>query len=280
MPYDATATEEEQAGGMDVLAGGQQEPSQDQVQTGQEAQELGTEAGTVTTEAPKRADTPSKTAGSGMFTNLKKYVEANKPKTKEMAGAVVKDISGQAEKIKSNVAEKRKQVSGSEAYKQEQARLQGGEQTTQSALQKAQSGQMLSADELDRFKALQSGTGAYEGFKAVDLAEQQQKARSLEQLGQQATTAEGSEQAIQQTFGKDIQDYTAGERGLDLFLLGQDKEAKQLLQEGVTGATTGIESDVAAQQAESQAAVQALRDLSSRYQTGGEFDTELTQLLI
>jgi len=271
MPYDASQEEQQAGGGMDVLEGGQETaPSQDQEQAMQEPQ-LAKESGTVAAPTGKK-EGPSKTAGSGMFTNLKKYIEANKPKTKAMAGDVAKGVVGQAEKAKEAAAQKTQQFQQAEPYQQEKARLEGGEQFTQQAMQQAETGQQFTPEQLQKFTALRTGEGAYKGIQGPDYTKQLEEARKAEVLGQQAISAEGSEQALKETIGKDIQGYTAGERGLDLFLMGQDPEARQKMQEQITAGATGVQEAVTAEQAKATQSREALQNLAARYQAGGEQD--------
>lgn len=242
----------------------------------------GPQTGTVNKKAPK--------ASSGMFTNIQKYVEKNKPQAQKIAGAVTQDVGKQAEQIRQAAAEKQAQQQqtiqanqnlinqnqdwanqqvqnimnpGLQAQAPETSQLRTGGIVQATQLPQVQA---PSVEDASRFQQLMSGN--IQGLQSVqdlNLAQQQNRASALAQLAGDAGTEEGRRNLLGQTFRKQG-DYTRGMSGLDQLITSGDQAAREALVAGTAEQAQGLQSqlgDISAQARQDLAGQQeAIRNLS------------------
>src|SRR6056297_748965 len=110
--------DEQEQQGMNVLG------EQNQMQQPQEESQTGSQQGinvsggpsaTIqggsagqASQASQKAPGANQKKGSGMFTNLRKYVQANKPQAQKIAGAVTQDFGQEAKKVQQELQTKQK----------------------------------------------------------------------------------------------------------------------------------------------------------------------------
>jgi hypothetical protein len=253
--------------------------------------------------APARSRTSSG-ASSGMFQNIKKYAEANKPQAQKMASAVTQDVGQKAKSIGQAVNKQKEQYQA--ALNQQQSKLQeakdftsktvqdimgAGQQAPQQQTAQAQpQGEQAPAEqpqvqpeaefsgpsEEDYLKFrdyMTGGAGQFGDVSSLNVAKEQQQAKDLQRLAGGAATAEGRRELLKQAFAKRGQ-YTQGMKGLDDLIVSSDADARQQLSQGV--------KDIAEKQGTTieQAQREAMKQLAG-YQKGkesfvGDVQKELT----
>lgn len=202
------------------------------------------QSGTTNKKAPK--------ASSGMFTNIQKYVDKNKPQAQQMAGAVTQDIGKQAEQIRQAAAEK--QALQQQTLKANQNLI---DQNTQWANQQVQG--ILNPTntvptendtpitvtpqdtDIDRFQQLLRGK--IDGIQQVgdlNLTQQQSRAQALSQLAGSANTEEGRRNLLGETFKKQA-NYNRGMSGLDQLITSGDAQAREALIQGTLGQSEALQ---------------------------------------
>lgn len=140
MAYDASNNKQDQnqVVSSTPLSGGQQPAAQTQPQDSQSTQAPSQpstiQAGMSSTQAgAAQQPTQQKSASSGMFTNIQKYVQKNKPQAQKMASAVTQNVGSQASEIAEQAKQKEAQMKESlaantaamEAQKKEAAGIAG-----------------------------------------------------------------------------------------------------------------------------------------------------------
>lgn len=199
-------------------------------------------------------------ASSGMFKNIQKYVEKNRPQAQNMAGAVTQDFSKQAANIR-QVAEQ-KQAQQQQTLQANQQALTENRNWADQQVQNIMGGQEQiaapSQEEQDRFQALSQGNIAGVGnVQDLNLTKQQMRVDELQRLAQGANQEEGRRELLGQTFSKQG-DYTRGMSGLDQLITSGDQAAREALITGTQGTSEQIGQDVdtIAQQARQAASAQ------------------------
>jgi hypothetical protein len=222
----------------------------------------------------------NKQAGSGMFTNIKSYVEKNQPAAQKMAGAVSKNIGDQASQIREQT-EKKAQIqkealaanqntltaAGDFATKNIQNVIGEQPQTPPATSTQTQQNQTqteapepapevdvppapvvpeMSDEDIARMQDLYRGE--VQGLTQVadlNLAQQQAKIQALQNMAQGANTEQGRMNLLKSTFGNQGQtQYTRGLSGLDQLIVSGDQAAREQLVSGTQGQAQGIAQDV------------------------------------
>lgn len=266
MPIVANQEEEEQQG----MTTGQQSQNQQlrQPAPGEEVSVGGSQPSAIGATA---ATTPKKGVGSGLVTDTKKYIEANKPASTAMAGAVVKGVQKQASNIGAGVAKQQKAFQSQ--LSDSKARMAAAKQFGQQQI--AQAGQGLKKENIGRFRNIVTGR---EGFNQAKYNAQAQKAQA-EKLQEKAKRSEREDvrgQLLRETFGKNRK-YTGGQRTLDQLLLAGSPEARrsmvsqvrQAAQQAQTG-TQEARKAALRQMGEQSRAGQAMREQLSQGVLGAE----------
>ena len=224
----------------------QQASSQPMTTPQAESQPKGTSSGR---KAPK--------ASSGMFNNINKYIEKNKPQAQEMATAVSQDFGKKAQEIQQNAAQKQQA---------QQQGLQANQQTLDTSRQFAENqvNQIMnptqqdsapvvynpSTEDADRFQSLMKGN--IEGVNQVqdlNLAQQNIKAGALQQLADTAGTEQGRRNMLGDTFRKQGE-YTRGMSGLDNLITSGNDQAREGLIQGVQNQANNLTSGLSSIQTE------------------------------
>lgn len=92
-----------------------------------------------------------------------------------------------------------------------------------------------SEEDYTKFRGyMTGGTGQFGDVAALNIAKQEQQARQMQQLADQAGTSQGRSELLKQTFAKQAP-YSAGMRGLDDLIVASDRGAREQLASGVQG---------------------------------------------
>lgn len=217
----------------------------------------------------------SQNRGSGSFTNLNKYIEANKPQTSQMAQGIVKNVGQKSGQLRTDLTKKGEQFT--QFTNPELQRLQTAGQTISPIIQKAgilAEGEKaptegiagLTKEQSDAFKNLYNKTGEFQNYQAPDTSPEQYRAQSLQNLAQSSKTSLGREQLLRDQFQRPT--YTQGQSALDNLLLQGDKANRTSLIQGIGQQTKSLGSDV------QNLRKQALERLTNIEQQAGVAQTE------
>lgn len=291
--------------GMNVLAGQEQtiqqpveqqnQQTDQQVSGGQSAsieggQQLGSQAQPV-------APTSKKQRGSGMFTDIRKYINANKSGGNRLGSAVARGIQKKVQTPAQKLAEQSKRIR--QNYDAQQQALGQVQQTTQQATQ--QVGNIVDPQDLQaQQQRLQTRVGALgdlrQGGYQQDVASQQQafqtfapqieQAQQAQQQASQAyTQAQQAQQQAQQAYQDFVQNQstvpTYSEADLQTFMQNQSQSQFQhdrdLAQNYFNVQQNLNQANLAQQEAQqsAQARLQALQNLQGQQSAA---QTELQNL--
>jgi hypothetical protein len=250
MAFIPEEEEDSNESGMNVLSGqDQQQEQQNQQQvagaiggtgTSQSPVNLGSQAAPVA-QAPQTSGT-RKQKGSGMFTDIRKYIQANQGATEGIADAVKGKMGQQAADIRNQI--EKQQSKFNRSLEQNQANLQSSRQFAQEAVQTAGSGQLQEPD-FTRYQSFLTNPGQFDVAQPVDMMKQRSRARALESLARRSQRAEGREDLLRETFGKGRL-YTRGQRAVDSLLLSADPETSGRLGTEAAQQLSGIPENIAA----------------------------------
>lgn len=220
-------------------------------------------------------------ARSGMFTNIRKYVQANKPKAQQMGQKVSQGFEKQAGDIKNQFQQQQSQFQ--QQVDQNRQRMQEAEQFGQQQIDQAAGAtaqqpqptatqpavqQPSRQDNIQRFQQLTSDQAGF-GDIGYDVGTQQREAQDLKKYAESMDREEGLRRGLQSTFGTGNQAYTQGMSGLDQMILGSNKAVREQMASSAQESANQLSGDIG------QARTQALRDLS-QLELGG---TQLAQSL-
>jgi hypothetical protein len=166
---------------------------------------------------------PQQQKGSGMYSNIHKYAEANKPQAQRMATAAVDRYSQQANRIQDSIAKQRAQFS--QQAQANQAKLGSAQQFGQQKIQQAsgqESQEMLNFQQQE----MQNRIGRFGEFDKADYTQDiqsQQEKLNQEQARINAlqTAAQQAEQGFDKSaFQKGLQGLGYGEKQRGTYIEG------------------------------------------------------------
>lgn len=257
MAYIKDQDQDQQQPGMNILSPTQTAPAP--AETG--IQPVGPSTPTPTMAQPGQAAAPStkpkKGVGSGTFTNIRRYIEANKPATQQMTQQVAGKVEQQAGQIGQSLQQKQ------QAYQQQleqnkqnvQQAQQFGTQMLQQAGQQQAGGQYFTptTEQAQRFQQIASGEQRFAEMPELNIQKQIMESQRLARETEGAKTAQGRAELLRKTYGEGPQDYSRGMTMLDQILLSSPEAKQQLIGRVGEVGRVGLET---AQQARQQAAQQ------------------------
>lgn len=237
---------------------------------------VGTSSTEATSQGPTQ-NTKSK-ASSGMFTNIQKYVDKNRPQAQKISSAVTQDVGNQASEIRQQAEQKtaqtRQQLAANQSAIDEQRQFA---QNQVNAIMNAQAPQQPQKPEgippiqqaqesMDRVpqqfpmstlnpyeveqenakKFQQLMQGDLQGInpvQGINLAQQQSKAQALQNLAGGVRTEQGRRNLLANTFENQGQ-YTRGMSGLDQLILSGDDTARTGLIQGIQDQAGTLSNDL------------------------------------
>lgn len=284
MAYDASnnKTDQQQVAGSTPLGQGGSTPATNPTPDSNSATSSPTPmSGSSSTGATSQGPTQSKSgkASSGMFTNIQKYVEKNRPQAQKISSAVTQDVGNQASEIRQQAEQKtaqtNQQLAANQSAIDEQRNFAqqqvnaimnpqtqaptappipvAGESTNRTEQATMSTINPYEANETDAEKFQRLMQGDLQGVnqvQGINLAQQKSKAQALQNLAGGVRTEQGRKNLLAQTFADNGQ-YTRGMSGLDQLILAGDDTARTGLIEGIQNQAgtlsdelTGIETDV------------------------------------
>ncbi len=213
-------------------------PVESQGSTSQSQAPGAVQAGASSPNTPASAPSSRKTqpkASSGTFTNIRKYVEANKPAAQKMTQQVTKQFGGQAQNLQKD-AQRRAEMFGSQVQQRQnllQDERQAAQDVTSQVLGQQGAESPFTEDQYGRVRDVITGNKQFEDVQDLNLANEQNKAATLQRQADSASTEAGRASLLKQTFGSGARDYTRGQQGLDALVLQGDEAARKGLIEGI-----------------------------------------------
>jgi hypothetical protein len=306
MAYDASNNQpdQNQVVSSTPLSGGQQPAAQTQPQDSQPnqapSQPSTVQAGMSSTQAgAAQQPTQQKSASSGMFTNIQKYVQKNKPQAQKMASAVTENVGSQASEIAEQAKQKEAQMQQSlqanqqamEQQKQEAAGIVGNvmganydpttgqfqaqpaqPQVTPEMQQQPAQPPQVAEEQQARFQELMKGPTGVSEVGNLNIAQENQKARALQQLAGTANTEMGRRGLLQDTFRQGGKEYTQGMGSLDQLITSGDQQAREQLVTGVQEQAQGLQDQLQQVGSDANKAKMA-QDMAMQ-----QFGTDISQL--
>lgn len=298
MAFIPQEEEDSNEAGMNVLAGSDQPMQQpmEQEQTDQPEQISGGQSATIGGEQLGSQTTPQpqgtrKQRGSGMFTDIRKYIQANQPAGGRLGTAVAKGIQKRTQTPAQKLAEQSKRIR--QNYQAQQVQIGQAQQQAQQAGQQA--GQLVNQQDLQgQQQRLQSRIGALgnlqQGGYQQDITGAQQ---AFQAFAPQVQQAQQAQQQAQQAFQQQQQNVQDIQQQMEQFrqdspYAAQSDEDFQRTVEGLRNnpqyqqyfdLQQSLQSGQAAQQAaqqEQQARQQALQGLLGQ-QTSAQSEVERFQ---
>lgn len=242
---------------------------QDQDQTGQNQQLTGGMSGGAPQQAAQQSAAPTQPKGSGRFTNIYKYIGANRPQSQRLAETVVGGVQKQAGGIKSGLQQE--QQAFQQSLQPEKQRLAGGSEFIGSTISQAPQ----AVQDIGKFRAFQqfrTEQGPFQSMQAPQFARSQQEAQSLEQAANAAARSGGKTELLSRTIKSPT--YTTGQRSLDQLLLEGTRGARDTFLQGVKQATTGLGAGV--KTAQEAGATELLGLKEQAHELGQEANRKLT----
>lgn len=227
--------------------------------------------------------TTAKTApkkGSGGFTNISSYIDANRPQAAALGQGIASNINKQADVAKTGVTTAKTNFQA--ATTPEVTRVNDGQGLVQSSFEKANAGQRLDADNLDKFGKFRNNIGQtlQEDSSLNNVRAEAQKAQGYTESAQNSA---GRTQLLSNFYGQPT--YTAGQKRLDQLLLqttpGLTKSMTQQAQAATTGLVDSVEAERTSQNAlisdvtaKRNALQQMINEQSSQYMSGLKTDLD------
>jgi hypothetical protein len=233
-----------------------QQPAQGQDQAQpQSFTTSGTQSASVGSTGPtqpssmQQANRPKKGVGSGVYKDIRKYIDANKPATGRLAQGVVGGVQQQVKQGQQQLRGTQSQFQ--QGLQQQQQNIQGARQFALQQLQEAGTAD-LTPEDIQRFTALRTGEEQFQ-MEAPDWTQEQAKEQQLQRQAAEAGTEQGRFNLLKQAFQTPT--YSRGQSALDQLLLQGTREGRETVQQGTDEAARGFQKDL------TQARTAAIEDL-------------------
>jgi hypothetical protein len=249
--------------------------TQSQQQNQQQAQQQSQQQSNVATKMPKQP------ARSGMFTNVKKILEKNKPAVQQMGQQAGQQFATTAEKVKQQAQQQFQNVQGQiqQAQKDVQSQEEAGKKAIESVVTSPLPEETAPVEETEETPATAEellpeakgptladfGSTAEQiaqGTSQLDLGKKIQEARELQAQAQGIMTDASKRNLLRDVFGRGQRQYTSGAQSLDNLLLAMSPQAGKQLTETVQQSARGL-GDISRLQSEGEGQYQRLLEAAS-----------------
>lgn len=201
--------------------------------------------------APTSGQSNSQSAGgsgSGTFTNLAKYRQANQPAAQGIADAVTKSSENKAGEIGQAVQAQKSQFQSQ--VDANRARMEAASNFATGQIEQA--GQEVPEQDTERFQSIMNQPNQFNQATA-NFVPQEQDLTQMANTAQNANRQDARMQLLKQTFGG--QDaYTSGQQNLDDLIVSGDESARTQIAQAPQQAVQGLQDQI--QQAKDYASAQ------------------------
>lgn len=195
-------------------------------QEGQSQNVSGVSGGFAGTNVPGQEAGSQKKQGSGKYTNIQQYLDANKQQAGQMGSQIAQNVEGQAQEAQQKVGALDTQAPKVEAY---------------NVNEKIQQAPQMTDVEKQQYKTVKK-TGGYTGPATVDQVSGYQEAQKASQKAAQnvanAGTESGQQELLKQQYNRPS--YSAGQNRLDQVLLQNSADSRSQL-ENLSNKYSGID---------------------------------------
>ena len=249
--------------------------TQAQQQNQQQAQQQNQQQSNAATKMPEQP------ARSGMFTNIKKILEKNKPAVQQMGQQVGQQFSSTAEKVKQQAQQQFQNIQGQiqQAQKDVQSQEEAGREAIESVVTSPLPEETAPVEETEETPATEKevlpepkgptladfGSTAEQiaqGTSQLNLGKKIQEARELQTQAQGIMTDASKRNLLRDVFGRGQRQYTSGAQSLDNLLLAMSPQAGKQLTETVQQSARGL-GDISRLQSEGEGQYQRLLEAAS-----------------
>lgn len=264
--------------------------SQTQPQENNQQQEVNVSGSSLapTTNQPPTQQSPqqrqSQPKGSGMFSDIRKYISANKGAGQQIGQAATQKFTNQASNVGQQIQQQKdklqQQVQQNEARRQQAQQfatqqIQQAGQVQQPTQQPVQNNVQTSAptqqqfvtpteQESQRFQNLLGGKERFDVAQQMDLGKQSMEAKNLQNLAQNVDRGSGRYDLLRQTFGD--KRYTRGQQSLDAMLLAGDEQARKNLGQTIRQSSQQLGQDLSQAQRYGREQVGSLQQAQKQFQ--------------
>lgn len=230
--------DEDQQSGMNVLTPAGQSQSQIQ-QEQQNLQPQGSAAPATSQPTAGQSNAASSGGkGSGTFTNLQKYMDANKPATQNIAKEVTKSSERQASQIGKQIQDQKSQFQ--QQVDANRARMQSAQNFANQQIQQAGQ-QPVDQSAVTRFQNILNQPNQFNQASA-DYSGIQNQVQNLQNLSDRSNRQDARMQLLRGAFGGDR--YTMGQQALDDFLVASSPTAREQVAQAPVSAFQNLQSQL------------------------------------
>ena len=196
-------------------------------------------------------------ASSGMFTNIRKYIDANRPQAGRMADAAAqtfgrtsqnlqKDVQNKENIYQTQAQQKQGLIENERQFATDITERIVGTQTPQAPAEGETEQPLYQEDEYGRVRDVLTGNKTFSNLQALNLNKEQNKLQELINKADASENFQGRTALLSDTFGNQGRAYTRGQQGLDSLILQGDEAATNRLISGVqdqSGQAKGLIGD-------------------------------------
>lgn len=184
---------------------------------------------------------PTEPTGSGLFTNIRKFVEANKGAGHQIAGTAKEKVGRRAADVGQAVAKKESELQTN--IQQATGQAQTAQTQAQQALKAASTTGQLTPEQIEKFRGVATGT-AFQAAPTFDIGQEQKQTEDIARQAELAQTAPGRFGLLREFFGTPEQRYGRGLQRLDVAFLQQDPTARQDIATGLRDISTAAQQEI------------------------------------
>lgn len=224
--------------------------------------------GTATPQAPATSSAPQARPqqGSGRFTNIQKYVQANSGAGQRIAGNIQNQFDKNAQGVSQGIQQAQQQLEQKVNPLQQQLGEQGSQQLRAGFVDP--NAVLQDQAKLGDFRNLQQGMGTnianVQGTEQLRQQQLQAQAAGLAQTADLAGSEQGRFQLLRSALGSPGNAYSQGSQRLDQVLLQSQPNVSRNLQAGLRGTVNQQRTGLSTLEQDRQNKINALRDLSGQ----------------
>lgn len=184
---------------------------------------------------------PTEPTGSGLFTNIRKFVEANKGAGQQIAGTAKEKVGGRAADVGQAVAKKESELQTN--IQQATGQAQNVQTEAEKILTSASTTGQLTPEQIEKFRGAATGT-TFQEAPEFDIEQEQRQTENIARQAELAQTAPGRFGLLREFFGTPEQRYGHGLQRLDVAFLQQDPTARQDIATGLRDISTATQQEI------------------------------------
>lgn len=183
-------------------------------------------------------------ASSGLFTNIRKFMQANKGAGQKIADTAKQKVGTSAQDVGQAIAQKKQEFKDASASAA--GTLTQQQQQAQQAIKTAGTQQYgkPTDEQVQQFRGIATGQSLAKGPE-FNIQQQQQQAQDINRQAEAAQTSQGRFGLLREFFAKPDKQYGRGLQKLDTAFLQQDPTARQDIATGLKDIASKTQADIA-----------------------------------